>query len=110
MNEQAPHQEDVVDAAHRVLTSRQRRRILRILDEEGGQMAVDRLRTRVGELEPATDVTAIAVTIHHQHLPLMDDTDVVDVRGDRVELTPYGERVAELGRVAVDVVAGLPER
>lgn len=110
MNELAPHEEDVVDTAHRVLANRQRRQLLRILDEEEGRMAVETLATRVSGLDATADMDVVWVTIHHQHLPLLDDADAVDVDGDRVELTPYGEQVAELGRVTADVVAGRPER
>lgn len=94
------------DTAHRVLSDHERRQIVRILDESDGGTTVKELGTRLlDSTGESTDGEAIAIALHHRHLPMMADAGVIEYDGgDRVSLTPYGRTLATLRRVTDDVV------
>lgn len=72
------------DDRHRVLSAERRRVLLDALAELATPVDVERLAAAVASREGRRDsdtvdcVERIAVTLHHQHLPRLDDLDVVD--------------------------------
>ena len=70
----------------RLLASERRRALLDVLTDEHVPVDVADLAAAVADRAGACDVDAVALTLHHTHLPLLDDLDVVeyDYRDGRV--------------------------
>ncbi|WP_135365431.1 DUF7344 domain-containing protein [Halosimplex halophilum] len=69
------------DERYDLLAAERRRTVLAVLTERGAPIALDDLAAAVaaregGDPHAATD--RFAVSLHHVHLPRMDDLDVVD--------------------------------
>lgn len=89
------------DRAFDLLGDATRRRTLSVLREADGAMALDDLAAEV--VADASDATPeevardrrerVAASLHHAHLPKLDDLDVVayDPAGNRVETTPAAD-------------------
>lgn len=79
---------------HELFTAERRRTTLDILGESTGSMKLEDLAATVAERENGGDVVEdgaverVAGTLHHVHLPKMDDLGVIDYDPDtsRVEL------------------------
>ncbi|MDS0282772.1 hypothetical protein NDI86_11605 [Halomicroarcula sp. S3CR25-11] len=66
---------------HKLLSAERRRHVLDVFDAESLPIGLDALADGVGEREAAdaSDIaTAVRVTLHHQHLPLLDDLGLVE--------------------------------
>lgn len=104
MNREVSQRHEAVDAVHRVLACRRRRRAIRILDEQGGTatvgVLVERLADPDGSRAGRPDRDRIELELHHVHIPLMVESDTVEYDADarRIELTGHGRTVAEVGR------------
>jgi len=77
-----------------LLASNRRRTLLRVLEQDGTrqQYTLEALATAVAQTEREGELNAIpsrrvATALHHNHLPKLDDADIVDydVDGGRVE-------------------------
>lgn len=88
---------DVLDAFFDALSNQRRRHVLRCLDEYGAPMALADLADEVAVRErgsplpeiPAEDVKRIYVSLYHNHVPRLEDADVVEYsqKRDLIELT-----------------------
>lgn len=73
---------------HRLLQSERRRVVLAVLDEQAGVVERQCLAAQVAAHETGSDspseeaVDRVEVTLHHAHLPLMDDLGVVSYHPD----------------------------
>lgn len=110
MESETPKDCEFVDAVHRILANRQRRRILQYLDGEGSA-TVDELVDRLAEggPEPASsDDRRIEIELDHNHLPLMADTGTIeyDDGTGRVTLTSRGRTAAEVRRLTARRLEG----
>ncbi|MFB6080208.1 MAG: hypothetical protein ABEJ81_04345 [Haloferacaceae archaeon] len=91
---------EFVDTLYRLLANQRRRRIVRLLAERSGSMTfgelVDGLRA-AGQ----TDRDRIALDLHHTHLPMLAEADVVESErdGDRVALTARGRTTEAVRRI-----------
>lgn len=69
---------------HKVLSVRRRRVVLEVLGEREGALDLDDLAVAVARRETETDDPAqetidnVVLTLHHKHLPMMDDLGVVE--------------------------------
>jgi hypothetical protein len=70
------------DERHDLLASERRRAVLAVLTERAGPTELDDLAAaiavREGEEPPAEALERLAVSLHHVHLPRMDDLGVLD--------------------------------
>ena len=79
---------------HELLEVDRRRHALAVIADETGPLALDELATAVAERESGVDpaepgtVSNVAVTLHHIHLPKMDDLGVVDYDSPTKRITP----------------------
>jgi len=73
---------------HRLLESERRRLALAILEEQSGVVEREYLAAEIAAHETGTDepgedaIQRIEVSLHHSHLPLMDDLGAVSYRSD----------------------------
>ena len=70
--------EPSVDQLFDVLSESRRRRVLSILTEHRSPMDVERLASAVAERESASTARDVHVTLHHVHLPKLDEAALVD--------------------------------
>ena len=87
------------DTRHRILSSKRRRVLLDVLDDRWTPVDLDTLAEAVGTRENAAEAGAervgpVAVTLHHNHLPMLAQAGVVEydptarrVESVRVDLT-----------------------
>jgi hypothetical protein len=78
---------------HELLMNERRRLALDILAERESAVALGDLAAAIAAREGGTDETATAVerievTLHHSHLPKMDELDVIDYDVDTNVVTP----------------------
>lgn len=76
-----------------VLLSKRRRRLtLQVLQESGVPITIAELAKQVAERErgscTADDLRAIHIALYHNHLPRLEDADVVVYDQERGEVTP----------------------
>ncbi len=69
-----------IDRKIALLAESERREIVRILQEsEAGHVQVREIITHLQESDPTqNEDDRIAIAVHHNHLPKLDETDVVD--------------------------------
>ena len=85
-----------------LLANRRRRITVRILREFGSPLCVREIARRVSEREyenpTAEDLRDIHIALHHSHLPLLEDADVVSYDPDErtVELRPNFDTLVHL--------------
>lgn len=80
---------------HRLLAAERRRLALAILSERPPSIELGELAAELAAREPGLDdddeeaVEHVALTLHHTHLPVLDELDVVDydLRTQRIEPT-----------------------
>lgn len=69
---------------HRLLGDERRRMTLDVLEQRQSPVTLEELATGIAGREGGMDgvdqetVERVAISLHHAHLPLMDDLDVVD--------------------------------
>lgn len=74
---------------YRVLADERRREVLAILAEENGTVGLDTLVDELVSRHEQTDGTQqVKVSLHHTHLPMMDDAGVVDYEPETKRLAP----------------------
>lgn len=88
------------DDVYTVLKNERRRRVLRVLDRDGGVSTLSTLAEQIAGWENGIDPAGLGaqqrkrvyIALYQRHLPRMDDVDVVefDQRSGRVTLTDCG--------------------
>lgn len=98
---------DRIDAVHSILADGERRSIIRTLSAAGTPMSVSTLVDRVAE---DRDETPVRVRLYHQHLPKMDDAEIVEYDRDagRVVLTSTGRRADAVATRTTELLGGDP--
>ena len=66
---------------HRLLASEQRRRILDLLEENITPIELETLASKVA-IGGNDSVKVTTISLHHLHLPMMDEMDVIDYDPD----------------------------
>lgn len=93
---------DDVDRAYRVLASRQRRRIIRLLSDADGAVTEGALASRLGDRATGNRGRAeerIRIDLHHRHLPMMEDAGVIErVDDGGIVLADHGRALAAIER------------
>lgn len=73
---------------HRLLADERRQVVLEVLPEQGSELPLEELATAVHEQESddsgngPTGSEDVAVSLHHVHLPILDDLGVLDYDAD----------------------------
>lgn len=87
---------------HRLLTNERRRLALDVLTDVGTPSTLSEVATEVAAREqaasgrPEPDVAGVRTMLHHAHLPLMDDFEVIDYKPD--------EHRIEAGQTSIDLL------
>ena len=77
-----------LDDLFRALSQRERRQILRYLDRQDASVAVEKLAAALATDRPARSTEQVTLTLTHQHLPLLEDTHLIErTSQDRVTVT-----------------------
>lgn len=86
---------------HWILTSERRRTLLEVLEDRSAPVGVEALAAAIGEaelgveaLEPET-VERIAITLHHNHLPKLDDAGVVEYDTTSNHVSFFQDRLSD---------------
>jgi len=73
-----------------VSASKERRAVLEVLDPTETPVGVrDLARAVVDEVQSADSVDRLATKLHHKHLPLLDQLDVIEYAHDQTRVTAY---------------------
>lgn len=84
------------DDKHRLLSAGRRRLALALLSERRNVVELEELATAIARRETDSEtvdeetVKQITILLHHRHLPMMDDLDVVDYDADLRQVDPDG--------------------
>lgn len=84
---------DGADSVVRVLADDRRREVISVLEAVDGPMARDRLARELASSDAdgaAADVDDVRVRLHHDHLPRLDRTGLVDYDPDEATVTYRG--------------------
>jgi hypothetical protein len=82
------------DDWYRLLSAERRRELLELFDERSGHLELDSLATEIAERSDeldATDAAAVervAVSLHHVHLPKLNDAGVLEYDSRARRITP----------------------
>lgn len=75
--------------AHRVLSSARRRVVLDVLEDRRTEVALDDLSAAVASQEDDVASTKrVGITLHHEHLPMLDDVGLVDYDAEARRVEP----------------------
>lgn len=84
---------------HRVLSSARRRVVLDVLADREAPMELAGLSSAVASSQDGVDPQArerVAITLHHEHLPLLDDVGLVDYDPEARRVEPNAFEFGDL--------------
>ena len=112
MSEHEVRHEDVLDTAHRTLSNRTCRLIVRTLANEADAVTIEELAAQLRAPDAGTAGKGeddLAIQLYHRHLPRLDDAGVIRYHTDeRIGLSDRGETVEAVRRAAEDVLDDRP--
>lgn len=88
------------DELFRILAEPRRRATLRILASADGSLPLADVVERLAGAEETGEPDGVRTSLHHGHLPKMEEAGFVAVRGAAVELTERGARAEAARRAA----------
>lgn len=93
-----------------LVANERRARILKILADVERPLSLGALAERVASAEvgaerPSADrIESVEVTLHHIHVPRLEDAGVVDVDGDRVALATDPDAVDRVSEALTELI------
>lgn len=88
---------------HRLVRDERRRRIVRVLLDRGTPIELSELATAVGtRAENAGVADDVSISLHHVHLPLLDDVGVVDYDPDACRVEDHDDALEQLDSLLED--------
>lgn len=76
---------------HRILAAEYRRAVLEILADREPPVTLDRLATAIAARSETAETDRVRLLLHHEHLPRLDDGDVLEYDADDRRVTGYRE-------------------